>query len=165
MGRLSDMNASLCLAFPALAYAASPSSTCPSSAKRFALLLSNSPDLTNLRLLNVYISDQFTMQLPIAEYEASSGQNKDACDTECPAWFTRYTAHTVDLSALRKLQFWSDHGDQSVHLQRLLEAADELEDVVFHGLTSSTNGLDISHVPRIKCYFSNFHRVANEQAC
>ncbi len=118
------------------------------------------------------------MQLPAAEYEGSKRPKiKTLAIQYVPLGLLDILGSTGDLSGLWKLQFWSDHEG---NLQRLLEAADELEDVVFHGITScessstksinchltrfspAANGFDISHVPRIKCYFSNFHRVANE---
>ncbi|KAF9019532.1 hypothetical protein BDZ89DRAFT_311637 [Hymenopellis radicata] len=113
----SDMNASLCASFSrprvrslTLVYM---SFLQPSD---FALLLSNSPDLTSLRLLNVYISDQFTMQLPVPEYEGvKRSKLRTLAIQNVPLGLLDILRSTVDLSALRKLQFWSDHGDQSGH--------------------------------------------------
>ncbi|KAK0431741.1 hypothetical protein EV421DRAFT_140132 [Armillaria borealis] len=142
----------------------------------FLQLFSNSRDLKELRLMNVYISDQLSLQAhPDREHNTPIDDERLAQRPKLrylriqnvPVVLIDTLTHPhspLDLGSLRRLQVWSDHGDQSDHLQRLLEAAgDALDEVVFHGFSSSTNGLDISHVPNITCYFSNFFsdRVAN----
>ncbi|KIY61481.1 hypothetical protein CYLTODRAFT_447693 [Cylindrobasidium torrendii FP15055 ss-10] len=130
----------------------------------FLLLFADCPNLRHVRLSHVYISDQFTLQLlpPIPSAQVTRPRIESLLIQNVPTGLIDVLHDAVDLSSLRKLQFYNNGTTASSDpFQNLLEAAGEsLEQVIFHGYSSSpANGIDLSQVPNIKCFFTinNFH--------